>query len=208
MGGRSGEGISSTYLSLFRVNQKIYLIRHAETDWSLSGRHTGITDLPLTKKGERETAEIKKRLSSHPFELILCSPLKRAKMTCEIAGLLNQAHVDPNLAEWNYGDYEGLTTQEIWQTSPKWDLFSDGAPHGESPAEVHARANKVLSKIQKISGDVALFSHGHFLRALTTCWLHLPIQHCRLFSLSTCSLSILGFEKASPSLLLWNATFS
>jgi probable phosphoglycerate mutase len=189
------------------LNQKIYLIRHAETEWSLSGRHTGITDIPLTKKGEADAVNIKK-LIDHPFECILCSPLKRAKSTCAIAGLLQQAHIDPDLAEWNYGDYEGLTTQEIWKDSPSWDLFSDGAPHGESPADICARANKVLTKFKKMTGDVALFSHGHFLKAIATCWLQLPIQQGRLFSLSACSLSILGFEKKQPALFLWNGTFS
>jgi probable phosphoglycerate mutase len=190
------------------LNQKIYLIRHAETEWSLSGRHTGITDIPLTKKGEQEAVGIKKKLKNHPFELILCSPLKRAKSTCEIAGLLPQAQIDSDLAEWNYGDYEGLTSQEIWKASPSWDLFSDGAPHGESLADICARANSILTKIKKITGDVALFSHGHFLRAIATCWLQLPIQQGRLFSLSACSLSILGFEKKQPALFLWNGAFS
>jgi probable phosphoglycerate mutase len=185
-------------------NKKVYLIRHAETAWSLSGQHTGETDIPLTKKGEADATHLKEKLEGHPFELVLCSPLQRAKKTCEIAGLLTEATLDPDLVEWNYGDYEGLTREQIQKKSPHWNVFSDGGPHGESPDDISARANKVLAKILPLEGDVALFSHGHFLRALAACWLGLPVQQGRLFSLSPCTISILGFERSTPVLCLWN----
>ncbi len=187
------------------TNKRIYLIRHGETEWTLSGQHTGMTDIPLTKKGEEEAALLGKTLRGHPFEAVLCSPLRRAKETCAIAGFLNQAQLQPDLVEWNYGDYEGLTKVEIWKKSPGWDIFSNGAPDGESLADITARANRVLTKILAIEGDVALFSHGHFLRALAACYLRLTAQEGRLFALSPSSISILGFERERPVISLWNA---
>lgn len=186
--------------------KKIYLIRHGETQWTLSGQHTGITDIPLTKNGEKQAEEIGDKLRGHPFHSIFTSPLARAKQTCQIAGLLKNAIVDPTLVEWNYGDYEGKTSLEIWKTQPHWTIFSSGAPHGESVADIGARAKKFLAKIQSIHGDVALFSHGHFLRVLAACWLQLSAHEGRLFALEPGSISILGFEKKTPVLLLWNDT--
>ncbi len=186
------------------MSRRIYLIRHSETAWTLSQRHTGLTDIPLTKKGEEDALLIGKRLKNHPFEVILCSPLQRAKATCEKAGLMKLATIDPDLVEWNYGDYEGLTTAEIQKKSPHWNIFSNGAPGGESTADISTRASKVLKKILSFQGDVALFSHGHFLRALTAEWLGLTTREGRLFSLSPASLSILGYERETQVICLWN----
>lgn len=186
--------------------RKIYLIRHGETSWTLSGQHTGKTDLPLTPKGEQDALLLGKRLKGHTFEKILTSPLKRAEDTCELAGLAKHVYRDPDLVEWNYGDYEGLTTQEIHKRSPNWTIFERGAPNGESLSDVSARANKILAKIHSIHGDIALFSHGHFLRILAARWLNLPAQEGKHLLLSACSLSILSYERQTPVLALWNDT--
>ncbi|MBY0528832.1 MAG: histidine phosphatase family protein [Rhabdochlamydiaceae bacterium] len=186
--------------------RKIYLIRHGETSWTLSGQHTGKTDLPLTPKGEQDALLLGKRLKGHTFEKILTSPLKRAEHTCELAGLAKHVYRDPDLVEWNYGDYEGLTTQEIHKRSPNWTIFERGAPNGESLSDVSARANKILAKIHSIHGDIALFSHGHFLRILAARWLNLPAQEGKHLLLSACSLSILSYERQTPVLALWNDT--
>ena len=185
-------------------SKKVFLVRHGETAWSLSGQHTGVTDIPLTEKGEEEVLFIKKKLSELRIKEIICSPLKRAVQTCEIAGLLGRAHLDPDIAEWNYGQYEGLTTEQIRKIEPHWNIFSNGAPGGESPEDVSLRIRRVFHKIASIEGDVALFSHGHFLRALTALWLTLPIEEGRHFSLSPASLSILSFEREEPVISLWN----
>jgi broad specificity phosphatase PhoE len=184
--------------------KKIFLVRHGETEWTNSGQHTGITDIPLTKNGESQAEQLGKRLRGHSFAAVFCSPLKRSQSTCEIAGLFKTAKIDPDLIEWNYGKFEGLTSEEIRKASPHWNIFLNGAPGGESVADVGARANKVLAKINSIHGDVALFSHGHFLRALAARWLGLPAQDGRLLDLSPGSLSILGFEREERVLLLWN----
>ncbi len=182
----------------------IYLVRHGETEWALSGKHTGMTDIPLTKNGERQAEWIGKRLKGINFQMVLSSPLQRASKTCEIAGFIKQARLDSDLVEWNYGEFEGLTTKEIQQKEPHWDLFSNGVPKGESVSDIGARTSKVLSKIQPIHGNVLLFSHGHFLRALSTRWLDLRVQEGRLFALEPGSLSILGFERNGRVLSLWN----
>src|SRR5260221_9571077 len=146
--------------------KRIYLIRHGETDWTLSERHTGTTDLDITENGRKQAELIGKQIRGHAFALILCSPLQRAISTCDTAGFLNQAQLEPDLKEWNYGDYEGLTTPEIWKQSPHWNIFSHGAPHGESIADIGERTTRLLMRLSSIHGDIALFSHGHFLRAL------------------------------------------
>lgn len=183
----------------------IYLIRHGETEWSLSGQHTGMTDIPLTENGENQALQLKTRLHKHPFKAVFCSPLQRARQTCELAGL-NPFQINPLLIEWNYGDYEGLTTPVIHKTNPHWNIFKNGAPHGETPEAVLERALKILSLLKTIPGDVALFSHGHFLRVLATAWLELPIETGSLFFLSPGSISILGFEREQRVIRLWNAT--
>lgn len=182
----------------------IYIVRHGETEWALNGRHTGKTDIPLTKNGERQAEWIGQRLNGIDFQMILSSPLQRALKTCEIAGFIKQARIDPDLVEWNYGECEGLTTKEIQKKEPHWNLFINGAPNGETVSDMGARANKVLSKIQPIHGNVLLFSHGHFLRALSARWLGLKVQEGRLFALDPGSLSILGLEHHGHVLTLWN----
>ncbi len=186
--------------------KKIYLIRHGETAWTLSGQHTGSTDIPLTKNGETEGQRLGNRLRGHHFKFIFTSPLERARRTCDLAGLLQKAQLDPDLKEWNYGDYEGLTSEQIWKLQPGWTIFTHGAPNGESIQDISIRAHRVLTRIQKINADVALFSHGHFLRALAACWLQLPVSEGRLFALAPASISILGFERKTPVLRLWNET--
>jgi broad specificity phosphatase PhoE len=188
------------------LHKKIYLIRHGETEWTLSGKHTGITDIPLTKNGELQAELLGKRLRGHPFHTILFSPLQRAARTCEIAGFLKEARLDPDLVEWNYGEFEGLTSVEIQKRVPSWNLFLNGASGGENFSEISTRVNKVLNKIRSLPGDIALFSHGHFLRALSARWIQLSIQDGRLFALFPASLSILGFEHNTNVLTLWNDT--
>ena len=184
--------------------QKIYLIRHGETEWTLSGRHTGTTDIPLTKNGEAQAEQLKKCLSGHAFEAVFTSPLQRAARTCDISGLSKNAQLDPDLVEWNYGDFEGLTTEQIWKKHPHWNIFSNGAPNGESVADIGARATRMLAKIRSLHADVALFSHGHFLRALAACWLQLPTHDGKRLALFPSSISILGYERSTPVLILWN----
>ncbi len=189
-------------------HKKIYLVRHGETEWTLSGRHTGMTDIPLTKNGEAQAERIGERLGGHAFETVLSSPLQRASSTCEIAGFLKQARLDPDLTEWHYGQFEGLTTQEIWREQPHWNIFSNGAPGGESVADIEVRTARILGKIQLLNGDVLIFSHGHFLRAFAAKWLQLHVQDGRLFHLFPGSISILGFERNNHVLVLWNQTSS
>ena len=186
----------------------VYLARHGETDWSLSGQHTGLTDLPLTERGERNACRLRERLAGKTFSIILTSGLQRADRTCELAGFKEAAEVDPNLVEWDYGDYEGLRSVEILATRPDWNLFRDGCPGGESPAQVEARADKVLNRVRARQGDALLFSSGHFLRVLAARWLQLDTGGGKNFLLSTASLSELSYEhnQSSPVIRLWNDT--
>lgn len=205
MGREAGGRVHTPRQPLYSLmKKKIYLIRHGETAWTLSGQHTGITDVTLTPNGETQGRALGARLKEIPFTHILCSPLKRATQTCALAHYLPKATIDEELREWNYGDYEGLTTAEIWKTNPQWSIFSNGAPHGESVQDIQIRAEKVLTKLKDIGGNIALFSHGHFLRALAACWLRFPIKEGRHLALSPGSLSILGYERETPVLLLWN----
>ncbi|HEY7099966.1 MAG TPA: histidine phosphatase family protein [Terriglobales bacterium] len=187
----------------------IYLARHGETAWSLSGQHTGLTDLPLTEAGERTARRLGERLAGLPFAKVYTSPLERAKRTCELAGFGGVAEVDNDLVEWNYGQYEGLTGAEIRAKQPDWQLFRDGCPGGESPQEVAARADSVVSRVRAVHGDVLLFSSGHFIRVLAARWIGVePTVNARSFMLSTASLSALGYEHdlARPVIRLWNET--
>jgi probable phosphoglycerate mutase len=187
----------------------IYMARHGETAWSLSGQHTGLTDLPLTERGERTARRLGERLAELRFAKVLTSPLRRARRTCELAGYGRVAEVDPDLVEWNYGDYEGRRTAEIRAERPGWILFRDGCPGGESPAEVTARADRVVGRLRAIADAVLLFSSGHFIRVLATRWLGLePSAGARHFMLSTASLSALGYENelSRPVIRLWNET--
>ena len=184
----------------------VYLARHGETAWTLSGQHTGLIDLPLTPAGERNARQLGERLKGSRFAAVFTSPLQRAVRTCELAGFSSVAKVDPGLVEWNYGQFEGLRLAEILAKHPNWDLFRDGCPDGESPAQVGARADRVVERLRKLQADVLLFSSGHFLRVLAARWLGLDPAGGRYLLLSTASLSVLGYEHnpSQPVIRLWN----
>jgi probable phosphoglycerate mutase len=185
----------------------VYLARHGETAWTLSGQHTGLTDLPLTPNGERNARRLGDRLKGRQFARVFTSPLQRAARTCELAGFGDVAEKDPALVEWNYGEYEGLRTADILARCPDWDLFSDGCPGGESPGQIAERADRVVERLRTVSADVLLFSSGHFLRVLAGRWLGLGSDSAgRHFLLSTASLSALGYEHklSRPVIRLWN----
>lgn len=185
-----------------------YLARHGETVWSLSGQHTGLTDLPLTERGERNARQLGERLHGLTFAKVFTSPLQRAARTCELAGFGAVAEVDRDLVEWNYGDYEGRTSADIQRERPDWQLFRDGCPGGESPSQVGARADRAISRVRAIEGDVLIFSSGHFLRVLAARWLGLEAAGGRHFLLGTASLSALGYEHnlSQPVIQLWDET--
>ena len=187
----------------------IYVARHGETAWSLSGQHTGVTDLPLTERGERNARRLGERLKGLSFAKVFTSPLQRAARTCELAGFGAAAEIDRDLLEWNYGEYEGRRTAEILADRPDWQLFRDGCPGGESPDQIGARADRVVSRLRAIRGDVLLFSSGHFLRVLAARWLGLEPGAGRYFLLSTASLGMLAYEHnnlTEPVIRLWNDT--
>lgn len=184
--------------------QQIYLVRHGETEWSLSGQHTGITDIPLTENGRRAAKLFEPHFANQSFALVLTSPLERARTTCELAGLNEQAEVDRDLMEWNYGAYEGLTSKQIHTQSPDWTLFRDGCPGGESPEQVSARADRVLARVRGANGNVVLFAHGHILRVLAMRWLGLPVAAGCHFMLDTASLSVLSDYRDTPVMKQWN----
>lgn len=185
---------------------KVYLARHGETEWSLSGRHTSRTDLPLTERGERNARALGERLRGMTFARVWTSPLERARRTCELAGFGGRAEADPELVEWQYGDYEGKRTDEIRRERPDWLLFRDGCPGGESPAEVGSRADRVIARLRTVPGNVLLFGHGHFTRVLAARWLGLPAGAAGYFLLGTASLSALSYEHSldEPGIYLWN----
>jgi broad specificity phosphatase PhoE len=185
----------------------IYVVRHGETAWSASGRHTGRTEIPLSEEGERKAGALRGRLSGVPFARVLVSPRQRARRTCELAGLSSGAQVEPDLAEWDYGDYEGMRSAEILALRPGWNLFRDGCPGGESPQHVAARADRIIAKVRSMGGSVALFSHGHFGRVLGVRWVGLPAGDGQFLLLDTASVGVLAFEHdnpASPVISLWN----
>jgi probable phosphoglycerate mutase len=187
----------------------VYLARHGETAWSLTGQYTGLTDLPLTERGERNARQLGARLHGLTFAKVYTSPLQRAARTCELAGFGAVAEVDPDLVEWDYGHYEGRRTAEILAERPGWLLFRDGCPGGESPAQASARADRVVSRLRAVQGDVLLFSSGHFIRVLATRWIELEVtDNARRFMLSTASLSAVGYEnvRSRPVIRLWNDT--
>lgn len=187
----------------------VYLARHGETAWSLTGQYTGLTDLPLTEQGECTAWRLGERLQGLRFAKVFTSPLQRASRTCELAGFGAVAEVDPDLTEWNYGQFEGRRSAEVHAEHPDWQLFRDGCPGGESPQQVTARADRVVGRVRAVSGDVLLFSSGHFIRVLATRWLGLePTVNSRYFMLSTSSLSALGYENhlSRPVIRLWNET--
>jgi len=186
----------------------VYLARHGETAWSLSGQHTGRTDLPLTERGERNARALGDRLRGLTFAKVFTSPLQRAARTCELAGFGAVAEIALDLVEWDYGQYEGRRTAEIHAERPDWQLFRDGCPGGESPGQIGARADRVVSRVRAVKGDILLFSSGHFLRVLAAHWLGLEAAGGRYLLLSTASLSALGYEHslAEPAIRLWNET--
>ena len=187
----------------------VYLARHGETAWTISGQYTGLTDLPLTERGERNARRLEERLRGLTLAKVFTSPLQRARHTCELAGFGAVAEIDGDLVEWNYGDYEGRYSADVHRERPDWELFRDGCPGGESPAEAAARADRVVSRGRAIPGDVLLFSSGHFIRVLATRWIGLEVTaNAGRFMLSTASLSALGYEKelSRPVIRLWNDT--
>jgi broad specificity phosphatase PhoE len=187
---------------------QIYLVRHGETAWSLTGQHTGRKDLPLTERGERDALAIKERLRGIAFAKVFSSPLQRAVRTCDLAGFGAEAQRDPDLVEWDYGRYEGRRLADILKEQPEWFLFRDGAPGGESPEQVGIRADRVLNRVRSVEGNVLLFSSGHILRVITSRWLGLEPAAARLFYLGTGSISALGYEhdNSRPVIRLWNST--
>jgi len=186
----------------------VYLARHGETEWSLSGQHTGLTDLPLTDSGQRNAQRLGERLRGLAFAKVLTSPLQRAARTCELAGFGAVAETSHDLVEWNYGQYEGKRSSEIHAQRPGWELFRDGCPGGEAPEDVSARADSVIKRARQIGGDVLIFSSGHFLRVLAARWLGREPAAGAYFLLSTASLSALSYEheRSHPVITLWNDT--
>ena len=184
----------------------LYLARHGETAWTLSGQHTGLTDLPLTERGEQDACHLGERLRGLTFTRVLTSPLQRAARTCELAGFGSVAEADRDLLEWNYGKYEGRTSADIHKERPDWDLFRDGCPGGETAAEVGARVDRVVSRVRAVQGDVLIFSSAHVLRVLAARWLGLEPGAGRYFLLSPASLSALGYEhsRTQPVIRLWD----
>jgi broad specificity phosphatase PhoE len=183
---------------------EIWLVRHGETEWSRSGQHTSRTDLPLTPAGELQAEGLQRMLLGHSFKLILSSPMKRAVETCRLVGLTPELSDD--LREWDYGDYEGLTTPEIQKRAPGWTVFTGAVPNGETVAQVGTRADRVISRALDAAGDVALFGHGHLLRVLAARWVGIEPGGGRLLALSTASLSVLGYERETRVIRLWNQT--
>lgn len=186
----------------------IYLARHGETAWTITGQHTGLTDLPLTERGERNARRLAERLRGVTFARVFTSPLQRATRTCELAGFGTVAQIDRDLVEWNYGEYEGRLTADIHRERPDWQLFRDGCPGGESPREVGIRADRVVKHMRGLAGDVLIFSSGHFLRVFAVRWLGLDVAMGRFFMLSTASLSAVGYEHnlTQPVIRLWDDT--
>jgi broad specificity phosphatase PhoE len=187
---------------------ELYFVRHGETEWSLSGRHTGRTDVPLTARGEDEARELGSRLRAIQFDRVLTSPRQRARRTCELVGLSVSAEIEPDLSEWDYGEYEGIRSVEIRKTRPDWSVFRDGCPGGEAPEQISDRADRLISRLQALKGNVALFSHGQFGCVLAVRWIGLAVVHGQNLALSTASLSILGYQPRHPGvpvISLWNA---
>jgi probable phosphoglycerate mutase len=182
----------------------LFPIRHGETAWSLSGQHTGTTDIPLTDNGRRLAERMRPVLAKEAFALVLVSPLQRARRTCELAGLDNKATIDPDLVEWNYGEYEGLTPQRIHESAPGWLVFRDGCPGGETPEQVGGRVDRMIARARAVEGNVALFSHGHLLRVLVARWLGLPAGAGQHFLLDTGTLSVLGDYHGIAAVKIWN----
>ena len=185
--------------------QRVFLIRHGETEWSLSGQHTGMTDIPLTENGRTMPRLLAPILVKVTFARIFTSPLKRARETCELAGLGERAEIDHDLVEWNYGDYEGLTTKEIHAKTPDWMLFRDGCPGGDGPEDVARRVDSVIGRVRAVEGDVALFAHGHVFRVFVARWIGLQATAGCHFILDTATVGVLGYYRDVPAIKRWNA---
>lgn len=188
-----------------RASQKIYLVRHGETEWSRAGKHTGVTDVELTERGRETARSLKSVLARESFVSVLSSPLQRARETCRLAGLQASAAVETDLMEWNYGAYDGLTTKEIQSLRPGWSVFHHGCPGGETPEQVAARADRVVAKVRASSGNVALFAHGHILRVFAARWINLPPSFGEHLLLDTATVCVLGYYYDTPALKIWNA---
>src|SRR5246500_5976572 len=203
---RQGLAAETREASMTEKLPVVYLARHGNTAWTRSGQHTGLTDLPLTPDGERNAVRLGERLNGLTFAKVFTSPLLRAARTCELAGFGSVAETDRDLVEWNYGNYEGLTSTQILQQRPDWDLFRDGCPGGESPQQIGERAYHIVQRLRSVTGDVLLFSSGHFIRVLTACWLGVGPAGGRFFLLSPASLSALSYEHnlSRPAVRLWD----
>ncbi|HET6815824.1 MAG TPA: histidine phosphatase family protein [Mycobacteriales bacterium] len=184
---------------------EVWLVRHGETEWSAAGRHTGTTDLPLTERGREAARAVAPALHDHTFAAVLTSPLRRARETCELAGLAAHAEVVDDLREWDYGEFEGLTTAQIRESRPGWTVWQDGCPGGESVADVGARADRVVARLRAVEGDVAVFAHGHFLRVLGARWCGLAPEAGAVLALDTATLCRLGWEREQAVVRMWNA---
>ncbi|MGE9292383.1 MAG: histidine phosphatase family protein [Puniceicoccales bacterium] len=187
------------------TRKQVLVFRHGQTEWSLNGKHTSISDIDLTDKGRQDAVALRPVVAQWKFSLVLCSPLKRARETCQLAGLDEVMEIDPDLTEWNYGQYEGMTTEEIRKQVPGWGIFSHPVPGGETPGDVAARCDRAINRILETPGDVALFAHGHYLRVFAARWLKLAPEQGAHFVLNTGSLNRLGYEHENRAILTWNA---
>lgn len=185
--------------------QRLYLLRHGETEWSKARKHTGRTDIPLTDRGREDARRLERALVDLDLSLVLTSPLQRAAETCRLAGFADRAQSEPDLMEWDYGEYEGLTTPEIRRSVAGWNVFTHGCPGGEQPEEVARRADRVIARVREVEGDAALFGHGHLLRVVGARWLTFPPVEGRRFVLQTGTISVVGYEHDMPAILRWNA---
>jgi broad specificity phosphatase PhoE len=188
--------------------QRVFYFRHGETAWSLSGRHTGVTDIPLTTHGEMQARALRPWVAAISFAHLLTSPRVRARLTCELAGVGHEAKVEPDLAEWNYGDYEGRRSADILESRPGWNIFRDGCPNGEQPAEIGARADRLIARLRELGGDVALFAHGQFGSVFVARWIGLAPVEGRHFSVGPASLGVLSWDRDHlkvPIVALWNS---
>jgi len=187
------------------ASPQVVLVRHGETDWTRDGRHTGKSDIPLAAEGRRQAHALRPELAGWTFALVLTSPLQRAMETCRLAGFGQVAQARPDLVEWDYGRYEGLTSQQIAAIQPDWSLWRDGGPGGEQPADVGSRADRILAEVRAVGGNVLLFAHGHVLRVLTARWLGERPAGGQHYALQTASLSVLGYEHQNPVIWRWNS---
>ena len=190
------------------ASPRLFYFRHGETQWSLSGQHTGVTDIPLTPHGEAQARALRPWVEAISFSHVLTSPRLRARATCELAGLGGRSEIEPDLAEWNYGDYEGRRSADIGEERPGWNIFRDGCPNGESPSEIGERADRLIARLRTMDGDVALFSHGHFGAVFGARWIGLQVIEAQHFSIAPASMGVLGLDANhlyTPIIVLWNA---